>query len=180
MQPLQPFEEGPRRALARAHHLMEMGEYLQASAIFDKLAHGANMRGIINRAPFLYFQAGRAHILMGDILSGKDRLYRGFNLLVENKRWLVLLRTGKRIINELENLGYHDLAQEFNQWLEKSLPENIDELDKTSRYHRESKPKLPEKCHYCGGTVSPTEVEWVDDVMVTCSYCGSTLHTIKD
>jgi hypothetical protein len=36
--------------------------------------------------------------------------------------------------------------------------------------------RLPPKCPYCGGSVIPDSVEWVDAASALCDYCGSVLQ----
>jgi NAD-dependent SIR2 family protein deacetylase len=39
-----------------------------------------------------------------------------------------------------------------------------------------SQRRLPPKCPYCGGTVHPGEVEWINDTAAECDFCGSVIE----
>jgi hypothetical protein len=36
--------------------------------------------------------------------------------------------------------------------------------------------RLPSHCQACGAAVRPDEVEWVDEQIVECAYCGSPIR----
>jgi hypothetical protein len=38
------------------------------------------------------------------------------------------------------------------------------------------RPRLPARCPFCGASVRPDEVEWLDDASVACAYCKSTIQ----
>src|SRR5512139_107272 len=89
---------GPRlrRTLRRAHHLLETGEHGNAAVLFDELALHARDRNLIEIAPFLFLQGGRAHLLAGQAQAGERDLWEGLDLLAGSQRWGILRRLGDR------------------------------------------------------------------------------------
>ena len=69
-------------ALRRANELMAAGQYAEAAQIFEQFARGAEMRGG-PRAPHFFLQAGRAHILAGQVPAGMTALMHGLALLAK-------------------------------------------------------------------------------------------------
>ena len=164
-----------QQALQRAHRLMQKGSNMDAALIFERLAQGAQAGGFLGRAPFLFIQAGRARLAIGQVDAGMVWFRQGFDLFVDTGRFMILHRLGGRIVEELTILGYPQAAQEVNHWLTHALvkhPEvkiNHPEGD----IHR---PSLPVKCSQCGASVRPDEVDWIDSNIPSCAYCGSILN----
>lgn len=153
---------------------MEKAEYTSAAAIFTNLARNARDRGMIRRAPRLYLQAGKAHLLAGHHARGKDALQQGLDILAETEHWPALDQAGQRVIDELESWGYDEIAEGFKSWLKETLPDDEDVYQRPGRALR--RPALPLKCPSCGGPLRPDEVEWLDHVTAACPYCGGSMR----
>jgi hypothetical protein len=123
--------------------------------------------------PKLYLQAARARFLAGQREMGEKHLRHGLNQLADMGRWALLNRATRQAILTLQQLQYTDLATEIENWLQEILPELPEPGEAIP--HRPSR-KLPPKCPYCGGNVLPNEVEWLDEHMAECDYCGSPLQ----
>jgi DNA-directed RNA polymerase subunit RPC12/RpoP len=158
--------------LKRAHKLLEDGDHLRASEILQRLARGAEDKGMLQQAPNLYIQAARAKFLAGDETSGTQLLNHGLGIFVRTKRWPALARMGNRVLTELEKIGYSNIAEEIATWLSETLPEPIES------YKLPSQPrvKMPLKCPYCGGTIRPDELEYLNRETAECPYCGSSIR----
>jgi hypothetical protein len=164
------LEAGSLRSLRRANRLLEVGDHANAAVIFSELAVVARDLGMIERAPYLFFQGARAYFLSGDIQAGLASVRDGFDLLASSGQTDRLRMAGARIIAELEQLGLPEAAEQVRQYLDQlgvSAPEKIDPS------HARRKAMLPLKCPYCGATLHPDEVEWADDQNAVCAYCGS-------
>jgi hypothetical protein len=151
---------------------MENGDHKRAAEIFERLARGAESRGILKHASSLYLQAGRAHLLSGQEKRGKDFLTQGLDIIAKAQRWPALARVGKRVIHDLESHGFQNIADEFSSWLATTLPEPIESY-KPGQFH---KVQLPLKCPSCGGALRPDEVEYLDATTGECPFCGSAVR----
>ncbi len=167
-----PNTDPGRRLLRRAHQMMEVGKLTDAANIFENLARKAEDRGRLRHAPNLYLQAGRANLLAGNTEPGSDLIHHGLSILVKEKRWTALARSGKRVLKELQEFGFTPIADEVSKWLAAMLPEPL-------HFYQQSLPtinQLPLKCPDCGGVLWPNEVAMIDDVTVECPYCGSSIR----
>jgi len=161
-----------QQILRRAHRLMEKGDHKGAAAIFERLARGAEDRGMLRHAPNLYLQAARANLLSGNEKKGKDLLYLGLKIFAQTEHWPALARAGKRSLTDLQQQGYQEIADEISEWLTKTLPEPIDSYQQAPS----NKAQLPLKCSNCGGALRPDEVEYLDATTGECPYCGSAVR----
>ena len=168
------YRPGLRR-LKLAHKLMESEDFSRAGVVFEELGLAALRRGI-PRASQLFLQAGKAHIKAGNSPKGTELLLKGIRVMVKIGQIKRLPFVGKRILDGLRELGmdkeYLILESEINQLLSS--------MD-LSLAHEEDTPspaKLPPKCPYCGGTVHPNEVEWINEYSVMCDFCGSVVEEI--
>lgn len=162
-----------RQMLQRAHRLIEEEEYLEAAEIFERLAQGARQRRMLQRAPRLFLQAGRTYILAGNMDQGTALIRQGLKMLARTRQWTTLQRAGERVAAELTEEGYADLAQEFSQWLEETLPDDFEAIPRPTKKRSVT---LPLKCPSCGAPIRSDEVEWVDRTTAVCPYCGSGLR----
>ena len=161
-----------QKLLRRGHQLLEKGEHTRAAEIFERLARGAEDRGMLRHAPNLYLQAARANLLSGKQKEGTDLIYCGLNILAGGKRWPALARAGRRVITEIEELGHQELAGEISKWLSSNLPKPLESYPQT----QPQKAQLPLKCPSCGGALRPDEVEYLDSTTGECPYCGSAIR----
>lgn len=161
--------------LLQAHRLFSWRQYIPAADLYLRLAEGALVREP-SRAPQLFLQAGRAMIAGGKFEQGLELLQRGLNLLYQQQRYLELYRIGWRVIQGLENNNLDDQAKTIKNWLSSLVQTEAVAEWGAEPVTREMKARLPLSCPSCGGVVDPSEVEWVDEVTVQCSYCGSMLR----
>jgi tetratricopeptide (TPR) repeat protein len=160
------------RRLRRAHSLFERGDYAEAATIFEQLARAAQSRDL-PRAPNLYFQAGLAYELTGDRQRGRKNLKTGFLILYERGARSRMRHVGKRILQTLETHSLSEEARALEELLQSqfSIPGEEENTSKPSG----SQYELPPKCPYCGGTVHPEEVNWQEQNLAVCDYCGSVI-----
>jgi hypothetical protein len=154
---------------------MEAGEYESAAEIYERLAGGAEQRGMVRRAPHLYIQAARARLRSGRVDRAEGLLYYGLKLLLESEQWGALHRVGHAAIEEYIHLEDQVSADKLHSWLDEVLVDIPD-----SAYHsgalEERRPTLPEKCPFCGASIRPNEIEWLDKITAECLYCGSSVQ----
>jgi len=162
----------PRMLLRRAHHMMENGEHAGAAKIFEHLAKGANDRGMLKSAPNLYLQTARAQLLSGDVEQGQNNVFEGLKIFANHQRWPALAHSSQRILNELERLGYPNVAENVSTWLVETLPEPIESYPLPQKELM----KLPLKCPFCGGVLRPNEIEMLDRDAGECPFCGSAIR----
>ena len=108
-------------ALRRANALMKDEHYAEAGKAFKEIAQRAKKRRS-SRTPIYYIRAARAYILAKDASKGMPYLTRGLTMLAGKEQWQALLSYGQRAIDELNELGYTEEAQEIIDLLEKRLP----------------------------------------------------------
>lgn len=184
--PLPPRWRGARRLppagqpallrLQQAHRLMAEGQYAQAALLFGELGDEAAARSI-PRAPQLNLQSGRAWVLAGDPAKGQPRLRQGLRLMAQMGQVGRLPVVARRLLDELRARGLTAEAETLEADLRASLP-GLDLHGPTAVPAAEpSRRCLPPKCPYCGGSVHPDSVDWIDEACAACGYCGSVLET---
>src|SRR5215216_2980035 len=155
--------------LQEANFVFSKGEYGRAAELFERIAQTADARGA-GRAPLFHLQAGRARILAGQTSLGMPSLKRGLELLAQGGQFPRLHKAGTRVIAELNERGLQNEAAEIETWLKSVLPSmpSFDSFEPPSK-----RPVLPTQCPSCGAAVRPDEVEWLDEAIAECAYCGS-------
>jgi hypothetical protein len=166
---------GPRQALLNANRLEEAGHYRDAAEIFERLARGAQQRGILKHAPFLYLRAAHCYLHASQAEHAIDLMNLGLQLLCDTGRWRALYKAGERSVLELREMGNTQAANEVQAWLDKTLQDHPEAIHDAAA---PSKPahKLPAKCPFCGATVRSDQVEWIDADTAECLYCGSAVQ----
>jgi len=155
---------------------MEKGDYVNAADLFERLARSAYDKGMLRQAPRLFLQTGKAYILAGDKVNGSDNLRQGLEILAIAEKWQILHNAGSRVVDELEQWGHDDLANQFKDWLNQTLPGGRDNFKHVNQDIRGQHPQLPLTCPSCGGPIRPDDVEWLDATTAECPYCGSGLR----
>ena len=158
--------------LQEANFAFDKGEYGRAAELFERVAQTADARGGA-RAPLFHLQAGRARVLAGQTSLGMPSLKRGLELFAQRGQFPRLHRLGRRVLAELNERGLKDEAAEIETWLQTVLQSESD-LDATEAPSKRA--MLPTHCPSCGAAVRPDEVEWLDENMVECAYCGSPIR----
>jgi hypothetical protein len=161
-----------------ANRLKEEGQYAEAAAVFERLAHAAHKRGMVERTARLLLDAAHSWLLAGDPTRGYPLLRQGLDLLHAQGKWLALRRTGEFAIAELERLGNAQAAHETQAWLEQVLADQPPAPPAPAS--GQTPPgrlgfRLPAKCPSCGERLRPDEASWIDENHVECPYCGSTV-----
>ncbi|MEX1143279.1 MAG: hypothetical protein WEC16_00430 [Anaerolineales bacterium] len=154
-----------RRELRRANHLMAIGEHVNAAQMFMSLAEQARDSGIVYPAPMLFLQAAHAYLLSESFELSSAQARTGFDLLAAQERWQALKREGHRYILALESAGRQAEGQQLSAWLDEQL------LGKTIEEQPSS--QLPEKCPYCGASMSLEQINAGGGRAAECVYCGS-------
>ena len=174
--PLVILEERPRQMLRQANLHMERGEYQRAAEMFENLGRGAEARGMIQRAPYLYLQSARAQFLAGQVAPGMELLRRGLKLLADAERWDAAHKSASQAISELRRLGHAEQANQVQAWIDQALKAHPQAAAVPAQTVSPlQKPRLPAKCPFCGASVRPDEVEWLDETTAECPYCGSSV-----
>ena len=163
----------PRQVLARANRLFDQGEFAEAAPIFDRLARGADERGMLNRAGDLYLQAARCHLEMGEAAVAVERGKHALRLFGRAGLFGKIERLMPRMVEALQEQGYQAEAAALRQEVEARLAE----APPGARPARPAmaRRELPAKCSACGGPVKPDDVTWLDPQTAECPYCGSVL-----
>lgn len=151
--------------LQEANFAFSKGEYGRAAELFEQIARVADGRNG-PRAPLFHLQAGRARLLAGQTKLGLPSLKRGLKLLAQRGQFQRLYRFGSRTVEELNQDGLKEEADEISAWLKSALPEM------PAAKNPAQKPVLPAHCPACGAPLRHDEVEWRDDA-AECGYCGS-------
>jgi hypothetical protein len=153
---------------------MEAGQPAKAGSIFDALASAAYQRNI-PRASQLTLQSGRAWIVAGETERGLDRIREGLKQMVHFQQFRRLPAISQRILEGLRERGLADQASKLEAEINALL--SAKGLALPTQMDPPTQPRLPVKCPSCGGTIHPTEVEWVAEDRAVCTYCGSILET---
>ena len=135
--------------LQNAHRLMDAGQFGEASLAFYDLAKKAEER-FPERAPFLYFEAGRAAILNGDNKKGVTHFRSGITLLATQQRYHRLHKAGTRIVDELRERGLNAEAAE----VESVLRNNDQAPAEKEASAPQKRAILPTHCPSCGAAAS--------------------------
>ncbi|MFT3895377.1 MAG: hypothetical protein QM730_27440 [Anaerolineales bacterium] len=154
--------------LQEANFTFDKGEYGRAAELYERIAQGADARGG-PRAPILHLQAGRSRVYAGQTALGMTSLKRGLELFAQRGQWHKLQNMGSRVVSELKERGLTKEAAEIEAMLKGAAP-SVPVVAETTPA---KKPVLPTHCPSCGAPLRPDEVEWLDDVIAECGYCGS-------
>ncbi|MEW5868292.1 MAG: hypothetical protein AB1894_03390 [Chloroflexota bacterium] len=173
-----PLGEPARRALMHGHHLMETGNYAEAAQVFERLASEAQARGMLPRAPQLYFQASRARMLAGQVPQALDLLYKGLQILADTQHWQHLYKAGLRAVEGLKQQGHPKEAEQVQAWIDAAIKDHPEAKQAALEAAAPARPRhIPAKCPFCGGSIRPNEVEWLDETTAECPYCGSSVQS---
>ena len=183
----------PRQVLARANRLFDQGEFAEAAPIFDRLARGADERGMLNRAGDLYLQAARCYLEMGEAAVAVERGKHALRLFGRAGLLGKIERLMPRMVEALQEKGYNAEAEALRQEVEARLAEVPPERRqppgaRPAAWPSTARPvlsvvegppmarrELPAKCPACGAPVKPDDVTWLDPQTAECPYCGSVL-----
>ena len=153
--------------LQQANEMIASGNYAGAADTYYRLAQGAETR-FLQRAPFLYMEAGRAAILSGEAKVGVAHIRRALTILASQGRIQRMQMFGQRAVDELQARKLNAEADEITALINVNMPQGNPPTPTPTK-----KPILPTHCPSCGGAVRPDEIEWLDEVTAECAYCGS-------
>lgn len=153
-----------RRELRRANHLMAIGEHVNAAQIFISLAEQARDSGIVYPAPMLFLQAAHAYLLSDSFELSLAQARTGLDLLAAQERWQALKREGHRYILALEGTDRAD-GEKLRAWLHEQL--------QGKTFEEQPSALLPDKCPYCGASMSLEQINAGGGRAAECQYCGS-------
>jgi hypothetical protein len=162
----------PHPEVVHAHDLMAQGQYLEAAALFSRIAEAVRVRNG-PRAPIFSIQAGRAFILAGQVDQGMASLQRGLEGLAVAARWSDLEGVGLAVVDQLNEKGYPVQAKIISDWLAVNLEGKSVAAAVTPPAKQ---PVLPTRCPSCGAGVNSKEVSWLDDLTAECLYCGGSIR----
>jgi rubrerythrin len=171
------LEAGPRQMLITANQLKETGKFAEAADIYERLANGAEKRGMLLRAPHLFMEAAQCRLMIKQSQSGVDLMWRGFRLLEKTKRWPAILKNGKGAVARLQRAEQLDEANKLQTWLDQILKDHPEAAAESLERTTAKKPyRFPPKCPHCGASIRLDEVEWIDEGNIECPFCGSTIQ----
>jgi hypothetical protein len=156
-----------QKELQRANHLMAVGQHTNAATIFVDIAGRALDIGIVYPAPMLYIQAAHAYLFGEEYERSMAAASTGLELLAGQERRARLLNEGERYIEALEAAARNEDVQQIRTWL----------ADRTagSPVAEDANDTMPEKCPYCGASMSLEQIRAGGGTAVECHYCGSIL-----
>jgi hypothetical protein len=151
---------------------MAIGNYAAAAEAYEQLARGAQARGIA-RDVQLFMQAGRCHIMAGQVQPGMADLKQGLTTIARRGNFQHLQNAGQRTIAELNQRGLTAEAAEIESLVKGAIPATFT----TAPAGAPAKPRLlPPSCPGCGGPVRSDEVEWIDEATAECPFCGGAIR----
>lgn len=108
----------PPRLILKARQLLHEGRFAEAAAAFDRLAQGAEERGMVARAGQLNLEAARCYLRLDDLDSAYERARKGLRLFREAGRPGRVRELAPRILRALQDKGRHREAEELKKELE--------------------------------------------------------------
>jgi len=173
--------------LERANRLFDRGEFAEAAPILERLAQGADERGMLNRAGDLYLQVARCYVEMGEAAVAVERGKHALRLFGRAGLFGKIERLMPRMVEGLQEKGYNAEAEALRQEVEARLAEVPPERRRPpgarpAAWPSTARPamarrELPAKCPACGAPIKPDDITWLDPQTAECPYCGSVLTT---
>lgn len=155
--------------LQEANFAFDKGEYGRAAELYENIARTADARGS-PRASLFHLQAGRARIHADQVTLGIPSLKRGLELFAQRGQLAKLNHYSDRVIAELKEHHLDDEAGEMESMLRRLAPP-------MPAFEAQKVPpgaaRLPARCPACGAQLRPDEVEWFNETIAECAYCGS-------
>ena len=158
-----------QRELKRANHLLQKGEHKNAANIFLLLGENAQDKGILFPAAMLFSQSAKAFLLANEILEAVKQIHRGLDLLASNQKWGVFQSEGEQFISAMQSSGFEDQAIELKKWILETSEGRAKRRPKLSS----SNAAIPNKCPYCGASMSLEQIKSSRQSATECKYCGS-------
>jgi hypothetical protein len=165
----------PPRPILKARQLLYQGRFGEAAAAFDRLARGAEERGMLARAGQLNLEAARCYLRLDDLDSAYEQARKGLRLFREAGRPGRVRELAPRILRTLQEKGRHKEAGELRKELEAligPLPPGLRRRPMPVGEPIIVREELPEKCPHCSAPLKDEEVDWVGPHTAECPYCG--------
>ncbi len=165
----------PPRPILRARKLLHEGRFAEAAEAFDRLAQGAEERGMLARAGQLNLEAARCYLRLDDLDSAYERARMGLGLFKEAGRPGRVRELAPRILRALQEKGRHQEAEELKKELEALMgppPTGFRRRPMPAGEPIIVREELPEKCPHCSAPLKDEEVDWVGPHTAECPYCG--------
>lgn len=173
----------PPRPILKARQLLSKGRFAEAAAAFDRLAQGAEERGMVARAGQLNLEAARCYLRLDDLDSAYARARKGLGFLAKVGRPGRVREVAPGVIRLLEERGRHKEAEELKKGLEALIGPPPPGLERRPMPIGEPgftpapepiivREELPEKCPHCSAPLKDEEVDWVGPHTAECPYCG--------
>jgi hypothetical protein len=176
-----PFRRGrvgPR--VQQALRLLADGRYAEAGNLFGELADRARDNGHPLRSAQLAVQAARACLQSGDGNTAALRAQHAAQQFIAGGRPGRAASMIRNIASALRARGFDTQAQALEQDAQARLAAIGLSLE---RVPLEPAPQivgaLPATCPQCGGPLRADDVEWINSTSAECSYCGSTVATLR-
>jgi len=164
--------------LIKANQLKDSGRSGEAAEIFERLARGAENRGMLVRAPHLYLEAAHCRLHAKQVKPGIDLMWQGFYLLEKTKRWHAIYNNGKAAVDELKRLEQVETADKLQTWLDQTLKDHPEAVSPPPELAvSKHPPRLPTKCPHCGASIHGDQADWIDEASIECPYCGSAIQS---
>ncbi|MFQ6000369.1 MAG: hypothetical protein ACE5LG_01730 [Anaerolineae bacterium] len=163
------------RPILKVRQLLHEGRLAEAAAAFDRLAQGAEERGMLARAGQLNLEAARCYLRLDDLDSAYERARKGLRLFGEAGRPGRVRELAPRILHALQEKGHLKEAEELKKELEALIgppPPGPRERPTPAGEPIIVREELPEKCPHCSGPLKDEEVDWVGPHTAECPYCG--------
>ncbi len=157
-----------QRELRRANHLMSIGDHANAAEIFIQLAEHARDRAIHGPGAMLLMRAAHAYLMAGRVQDADTQFERALKAFEAAGHIPAAMREGQRYAEMLEGEGYPDEAQALRETLAQRFSGNP-----ASEEPEEDQGTFPEKCPYCGASMSLEQISSRGARVAECHYCGS-------
>lgn len=159
-------------AVVAANQLLASGDFAGAAQAFEKLARGAQQRGLPAAGRF-FMRAGEAWLMAGQSQTSLPLIKDGIATLAAAGRVDPLTRIGSRIVRTLNEKGLSAQAAEITALLRQHIPGFSLTPNAPGPAGRAP---LPPNCPGCGAPLRPDDVEWRDASTAECDYCGSLIQ----
>ncbi len=180
---------GPFQQLDRAQRLFEQGRYDQAAPIFQRLAAGAAQRGMLEQSADLFARAAQCHLETGHVEQAIALSKRSLRLLGRAGQMNKIKARWPKIVEALEQKGYHDQAAALREEIEAFLNGRPLAEPPSGGWRPErfapgrplrQPPRLPASCPHCGAPVNLNEVTWAGPDRAECAYCSGIITAMAN
>ena len=158
-----------QRELRRANHLMSIGDHANAAEIFIQLAEHARDRAIMGPGAMLLMRAAHAYLMGGRPQDADMQVERALKAFEAAGRIPAAVREGHQFADLLEAEGLTEEAQQLRQ----EVAQRFGAASLSPAEPEEDRGAFPEKCPYCGASMSLEQISSRGARAADCHYCGS-------